>query len=103
MRLMVMFDLPVDTSEQRRNYRRFRKALIREGFLMMQYSNYVRVCPNKKSAEFIERRIKPLAPPGGKVQTLMVTEKQYQSMHYIVGEASTDISNSAERTIIIWI
>ncbi len=38
MRLMIMFDLPVLTSENRRNYRKFQKALINEGFLMMQYS-----------------------------------------------------------------
>lgn len=101
MRLIVMFDVPMDTSEQRRSYRRFRKALISEGFLMMQYSNYVRVCVNKKTADFVEKRITPLAPPGGKVQTMTVTERQYQAMHYIVGAPSTDITNSAERTIII--
>lgn len=44
MRLIVMFDVPMDTSDQRRAYRHFHKALIREGFLMMQYSTYVRVC-----------------------------------------------------------
>lgn len=38
MRLMVMFDLPVITSEDRRNYRQFRKLLINEGFLMIQES-----------------------------------------------------------------
>lgn len=96
-----MFDVPVDTSEERRAYRKFRKALIKEGFLMMQYSVYVRICPNKQTAGFVEKRIKPLAPPGGKVQTMTVTEKQYQSMHYIVGEPSGDILNSAERTIVI--
>ncbi|MFB9769181.1 CRISPR-associated endonuclease Cas2 [Lactiplantibacillus modestisalitolerans] len=101
MRLIVMFDVPMDTSEQRRAYRHFRKALIREGFLMMQYSAYVRVCVNKKAAEFTEKRIAPLAPPGGKVQTMMMTEKQYQAMHYLVGEPSEDVLNSAERTIVI--
>lgn len=101
MRLMVMFDTPVETSEQRRAYRHFHKALIREGFLMMQYSIYVRVCINKKTAEFVEKRISPLAPAGSKVQTLTITEKQYQAMHFITGEPSEDIINSAERTIII--
>lgn len=32
MRLMVMFDLPVETSKQRREYRKFHKRLIQEGF-----------------------------------------------------------------------
>lgn len=52
MRLMIMFDLPVLTSENRRNYRKFRKALINEGFLMMQYSIYVRVCSTKNQQNF---------------------------------------------------
>lgn len=43
MRLMIMFDLPMQTSKDRRNYRHFRKALISEGFFMMQFSVYVRV------------------------------------------------------------
>ena len=50
MRLLIMFDLPVETSKERREYRQFRKRLINEGFLMIQYSVYVRVCVNKKSA-----------------------------------------------------
>lgn len=44
MRLLIMFDLPVETSKERREYRQFRKRLINEGFLMIQYSVYVRVC-----------------------------------------------------------
>ena len=101
MRLMIMFDLPVLTSENRRNYRKFRKALINEGFLMMQYSIYVRVRSTKKSAEFLEHRIAAMKPPIGTVQTLMVTEAQYQAMHFLVGEAKQDIRNSADRTVII--
>ena len=101
MRLMIMFDLPVLTSEQRREYRKFRKALINEGCLMMQYSIYVRVCASRKSAQSLEKRIKLMAPKEGVIQTLMVTEVQYQSMAFIVGEPSQDLRNSAERTIVI--
>ncbi len=56
MRLMVMFDLPVDTSADRRNYRKFRKALLNEGFVMIQYSIYVRVCVDSQSAHFMEKK-----------------------------------------------
>ena len=34
MRLLIMFDLPVETSKERREYRQFRKRLINEGFLI---------------------------------------------------------------------
>ncbi|AVL00698.1 CRISPR-associated endonuclease Cas2 [Pediococcus inopinatus] len=101
MRLMVMFDLPVETSKDRRNYRKFRKALLNEGFLMIQYSIYVRVCVDKKSANLMEKRIATFSPPDGLIQTLMVTEKQYNSMNFITGEFKKDVRNSAERTIII--
>ncbi|MGL0749579.1 CRISPR-associated endonuclease Cas2 [Secundilactobacillus paracollinoides] len=101
MRLMVLFDLPVDTTEDRRNYRHFRKKLIREGFYMMQYSVYVRVCATRQSAKFLERRIANNVPESGLVQTLIVTEKQYQDMHFLAGEENHDIINSGERTIVI--
>ena len=40
MRVIVFFDLPVDTLEHKRAYRKFRKFLIEKGFLMMQESVY---------------------------------------------------------------
>ena len=67
MRLLVMFDLPVETSEDRKAYRHFRKALLNEGFLMIQYSVYVRVCVSKQSAQFIENRIAGFTPPAVQV------------------------------------
>lgn len=96
-----MFDLPVETSKDRRNYRKFRKALLNEGFLMVQFSIYVRVCVDKKGAHLMEKRIATYAPADGLIQSLMVTEKQYNSMNFIVGEPKQDVRNSAERTIII--
>jgi len=96
-----MFDLPVGTSENRRDYRRFRRSLIQEGFFMMQYSVYVRVCPDSKQAHSVEKRIAAITPKDGLVQSVMLTEKQYQAMHFISGEPSQDLLNSAERTVMI--
>ena len=36
MRLVVFFDLPVDTPAQRKGYRVFRKFLLKDGYLMLQ-------------------------------------------------------------------
>lgn len=101
MRLMVMFDLPVETSRQRRAYRMFRTKLIQEGFIMIQYSVYVRVCVNRKSAQFMERRISQFLPESGLVQTLMLTEKQYNDMHFLLGKEKEDVRNSSARTVIL--
>ena len=48
MRMLCMFDLPVELSDERKAYREFRKNLIKEGFIMMQYSVYVRTCPSRE-------------------------------------------------------
>lgn len=101
MRLMIMFDLPVDTTAHRRSYRQFRKAIINEGFVMMQFSIYVRVCPNRKSAAILEKHIALIAPEDGVIQSLIVTEAQFQQMHYIRGDEGFDLSQASERTLIL--
>lgn len=101
MRLIVMFDLPTLTEENRRDYRQFRKALISSGFIMMQESIYVRITTNKQSAKLLENQLQKIAPSAGVIQTLMVTEKQYASMNFLVGESKKDIRNSAGRLIVI--
>ena len=50
MRLVLFFDLPVKTKEDRRNYARFRKYLIQNGYLMMQYSVYCKIFANRDAA-----------------------------------------------------
>ena len=40
MRVIVFFDLPVLTSDDRRAYRKFRKSMLKKGFIMLQESVY---------------------------------------------------------------
>ncbi|MBN7276407.1 CRISPR-associated endonuclease Cas2 [Lactobacillus acetotolerans] len=101
MRLMIMFDLPVETADERGEYRQFRKKLINEGFLMIQYSVYERVCVTRQTAKFLENRVKKFLPKGGVVQSLMVTEKQYNDMHFLVGNPVDDVRNTSDRTVIL--
>ncbi|WP_022791453.1 CRISPR-associated endonuclease Cas2 [Weissella halotolerans] len=101
MRLIVMFDLPVETAEQRRQYRLFRKCLLNEGFLMMQESIYVRITTNRQSAALLEERIRHALPSTGLIQTLLTTEKQYNSMHFLVGSPKTDIKNRDDKVVVI--
>ena len=46
MRILVFFDLPVTTEDDRRVYRTFRKYLIKSGFLMLQESVYCKLAQN---------------------------------------------------------
>lgn len=101
MRVVVFFDLPVLTDKNRRDYRTFRKYLIKSGFLMMQESVYCKLVPNGNGADSVIENLKKNKPPEGLVQGLRVTEKQYAKMDFIVGKASSDILDTDERLVIL--
>lgn len=95
-----MFDLPTETSSDRRNYRNFRKFLIKNGYAMMQYSVYSKIILNQTILKHQKIKLKQHAPSKGFVETIIVTEKQYANKEVIVGEEErTKQEISIERTI----
>lgn len=101
MRVIVMFDLPVLTSAQRREYGRFRRYLIKSGFLMLQESVYCKLAPNSNVGDIIVENVRKNKPTEGLVQALRVTEKQFAKMDYICGSSSNNVLDSDERIVII--
>ena len=99
MRSIVVFDLPVGTKHQRRQATRFRKALLDDGFEMLQFSVYTRICPNRDSAEKHLSRIKKIAPSTGSIRMITVTENQYASMAIISGEKTAQESKVTEKQL----
>ena len=96
-----MFDLPVVTSVERKEYTRFRKYLIKSGFLMMQESIYCKLSPNSTLADAVVENVRKNKPEKGLVQVLRVTEKQFAKMEYIVGEGYTEVLSSDDRLVIL--
>lgn len=80
MWMMVLFDLPVVTREERKAATAFRNFLLDQGFEMAQYSVYLRFCAGKEQVEAYTRRIERNLPRAGKVHMLSFTDKQYESM-----------------------
>ena len=101
VRILVLFDLPVLTVENRRNYSRFRKFLIKNGFMMMQESVYCRMALNQSIANSIISSIRANKPPEGLVQILTVTEKQFSKMELLTGSYTSEVIDSDEMLIII--
>ena len=102
MRMICMFDLPTETEDERRSYRKFRKDLMKEGFVMMQFSVYVRTCPTREWSNRLEKRIQKITPKKGNVRLLAVTEKQYEDMKLLVGsKSSEEEALGVERLIIL--
>ena len=101
MRIMVLFDLPVETPLQRYNYGKFRRYLIKNGFMMMQESVYVKLALNQNTATAIIDALKKNKPPEGLVQILSVTEKQFSKIEIITGDYSSDTVDSDERLLML--
>jgi CRISPR-associated protein Cas2 len=85
MRIMVFFDLPVTKKEDRKIASKFRKDLVNEGYYMLQFSVYGRLCQNVENALMHIERLKNFIPNIGSVRCMLVTEKQYNSMIIMVG------------------
>ena len=101
MRVMVFFDLPVLTEKNRKDYRAFRKFLIKSGFLMLQESVYCKLAQNATVADTILENVRKNKPNAGLVQVLRVTEKQYAKMELVVGESNSTVIDTDERLVII--
>ncbi len=101
MRVLVFFDLPVVTGEQRRAYTKFRKYLLKSGFMMLQESVYCKLALNGTVVRGIIDNIHKNRPAEGLVQLLTVTEKQYAKIDIIVGEVKSEILDSDERLVIL--
>ena len=101
MRSKELFDLPTTTSADLKEYTRFRKFLLKSGFIMMQESVYSKISLNTTAANILLDNIKKNSPKDGLVQVLTVTEKQYSKMEMIIGEKKSDVLDSDERLVII--
>lgn len=86
MRIIVMFDLPTATTEDKREYLHFRTGLIKLGFDMLQFSVYSRITRNNDDARKYINKVKAILLPVGSVRVLQVTEKQYAGMIIMLGE-----------------
>lgn len=97
-----MFDLPTKTSKDRRNYRRFRSFLIKNGYSMMQYSVYSKIILNRSILNFQLKKLEENAPVNGYIEALVVTEKQYANIKVIIGEDTrSNQEHSTDRMIIL--
>lgn len=101
MRMMLMFDLPVKTSTDRRNYRMFRKYITEQGFVMMQKSIYTKIVLNSSKVNTTLNNLKLSAPDNGLIQIITITERQYSQMELLIGELDQKVINDRSKVVIL--
>jgi len=90
MWVLVFFDLPTETSAERKVAARFRKNLLNDGFAMFQFSIYMRFCPSRENAQVHVKRTKNALPKKGKVGILQITDKQFGMIELFHGQKEVD-------------
>lgn len=100
MWLMVMFDLPTVTKREKLEYTRFRKYLLREGFIQLQFSVYAKFCSSRENSQKYYRYIQGAVPPAGHVRLLMITDKQFGEMVSLYGQRLEDIEKKTEQLLL---
>ena len=102
MRLFVFFDLPTGTKKERSHATRFRNMLIKNGFMMLQFSVYVRVCKGQDMvSKYLDITMKHL-PPKGHIRAMQVTDKQYERMHILIGEETMEEKDVGMQQLLLF-
>lgn len=102
MRLIVLFDLPVKSKPDKRAYQQFHKFLLSDGYVMMQFSVYTRITNGLDGIQKHLARLRANLPSKGSVRAMSVTEKQYESMLFLVGRPTTQEKTVASQ-LQIWL
>ncbi len=74
-----MFDLPVKTRRERQEATAFRNLLLDEGFMLVQYSVYVRYTPTVAISQQAITTIRRNLPQGGEVRIFRISDRQWST------------------------
>lgn len=100
MWLFAMFDLPMGSKELRREYSRFRRYLLSEGFCKLQFSVYARHCPSEESSDAIRGRVRLRVPEHGQVRLMAVTDRQFGRMEVLYGGKRTPVEEPPQQLML---
>ena len=102
MRILVFFDLPVVTAKERKAATKFRNFLVKDGYHMVQWSVYSRICNGTDAIAMHKSRLNQNLPEKGSVRMLTLTEKQYESIEVLLGQKTFDDASESTELINIF-
>jgi CRISPR-associated protein Cas2 len=93
MWVLVFFDLPTETKQERKIASKFRKDILKDGFAMFQFSIYLRHCASMENAEVHKKRVKKMLPEKGHIGIMTITDKQFGMMEIFQGKKDAPPKN----------
>ena len=102
MRVLLMFYVPTKSKKEQKYATKFRNELIKQGFFMMQFSVYMRICKGISAAKSAVERVRGILPPLGNVRTLIITEKQFDNMQILLGSAGFNEKMNDDKNLVLF-
>jgi CRISPR-associated protein Cas2 len=100
MWLLVLFDAPASSVEEKKAHTRFRNYLLRLGFTRLQWSCYARAYTHEKANEGDRAAIEKATPRGARVRLLTVTDMQFERMTCIDGGRRVQPERKIDRIVV---
>ena len=97
MWVLVLFDLPTETKQDRKHYALFRKKILQDGFAMFQFSMYIRHCSSRENADVHIKRVKSILPEKGHVGIMCITDKQFGMMEIYKGHEAISSPDTTQQ------
>ncbi len=102
MRVLVFFDLPTTSQQARSDAAKFRNNLLKSGYSMLQFSVYARLCHSLEVAQRHKSNLQGFLPPSGQVRVMLVTEKQFTRMEFLVGQPTIQEKKHTSRQLLLF-
>ena len=101
MWVFVFFDLPVGSKGERYAASKFRNFLKDDGYLMLQFSVYARICRGEEAVDKHLGRVTKNLPSAGSVRTLQITDRQYARMKLLIGEMKKSEKAASNQLVLL--
>lgn len=94
-----MFDLPTSTKIERKSATAFRTLLLKSGFQMLQFSVYIKNVLDQAKVERLVLEVVSEIPKDGRVDILVITDKQYEKIFTYYGTQKFARKNPSHLTL----
>lgn len=101
MMILIMFDLPRETIEERKAANQFQKRLVRLGFEMKQYSVYEREIRTSKNIENLINIICSQLPKEGSITLYQLPNEVSNNQIRILGSGAVKILSTGPKIIVL--
>lgn len=89
-KILLIYDIPVSSKENRKKYQKFHKYIIHSGFLMLQESVYVKSMNTSESYSKLKSELKTLSPSNSNIRILKLTDKTFEKLEVIRGNQTLE-------------